>query len=130
MGRAPGIALGLGAQFVGILLIATANGLIAILIGGLFVALGMSLTTSITTALAMDLAKPEARGRAMATYSMSYQIGAGLGAIISGALADLVGLRGMYVGSLVITASGLLLLAATRLIDCPDRRSPSRVSDG
>ena len=114
MGRAPGIALGLGAQFVGILLIATANGLVAILIGGLFVALGMSLTTSITTALAMDLAKPEARGRAMATYSMSYQIGAGLGAIISGALADLVGLRGMYVGSLVITASGLLLLAATR----------------
>jgi MFS family permease len=114
MGRAPGIALGLGAQFVGILLIATADGLVAILIGGLFVALGMSLTTSMTTALAMDLAKPEARGRAMATYSMSYQIGAGLGALVSGALADLVGLRGMYVGSLVITASGLALLAATR----------------
>lgn len=114
MGRAPGIAIGLGSQFIGIALIATASGLTAILIGGLFVALGMSLTTSITTALAMDLAKPEARGQAMATYSMSYQIGAGLGAIIAGALADVVGLRGMYVGSLVITGSGLLLLAATR----------------
>lgn len=114
MGRAPGIALGLGSQFVGILLIATASGLFAILMGGVFVALGMSLTTSITTALAMDLARPESRGQAMATYSMSYQIGAGLGAIISGALADFVGLRGMYVGSLAITGSGLLLLAATR----------------
>lgn len=114
MGRAPGIALGLGSQFVGILLIATASGLAAILLGGIFVAIGMSLTTSITTALAMDLARPESRGQAMATYSMSYQIGAGIGAIISGGLADFVGLRGMYVGSLVITGSGLLLLAATR----------------
>lgn len=114
MGRAPGIAVGLGAQFVGLAFIAAADGLAAILIGGLFVAAGVSLTGSVTTALAMDLANPRSRGQAMATYSMSYQIGAGLGAIVSGALADLVGLRGMYIGSLVITASGLLLLAAYR----------------
>jgi len=48
-------------------------------------------------------------------------IGAGLGAIISGALADLVGLRGMYVGSLAITCIGLLLLAsAWKLLPRPE----------
>jgi MFS family permease len=64
-----------------------------------------------TTALAMDLANPRSRGQAMATFSISYQIGAGVGAIISGALADLVGLRGMYAGSIAITIVGLGLLA-------------------
>lgn len=50
----------------------------------------------------------------MATFSISFQIGAGVGAIVSGALADLVGLRGMYAGSLVITALGIGLLASVR----------------
>jgi MFS family permease len=48
----------------------------------------------------------------MATFSISYQLGAGLGSLISGALADTVGLRGMYVGSVVITVAGLALLAS------------------
>ncbi|HEV7391482.1 MAG TPA: MFS transporter, partial [Burkholderiales bacterium] len=51
-------------------------------------------------------------GRAMATFSISFQIGAGAGAIISGALADLVGFRGMYVGSIIITLAGVALLGA------------------
>jgi MFS family permease len=72
----------------------------------------MSMIGSTTTALAMDLANPAARGRAMATYSISYQLGAGVGALVAGALADLVGLRGMYVGSVVITAAGFALLAS------------------
>jgi len=114
MGRVPGVAIGLASQCGGIVLIIFAQGLALILLGGVLVAAGMALTTSTTTALAMDLANPQARGQAMATYSISYQIGAGLGAIISGALADLVGLRGMYVGSLVIAATGLVLLAFAR----------------
>lgn len=114
MGRVPGVAIGLASQCGGIVLIIFAQGLALILLGGVLVAAGMALTTSTTTALAMDLANPQARGQAMATYSISYQIGAGLGAIISGALADLVGLRGMYVGSLVITGAGLAFLASAR----------------
>lgn len=114
MGRIPGIAIGLGVQFAGIALIIVAQGLAVILIGGVLVAAGMALTTSTTTALAMDLANPQSRGQAMATYSISYQIGAGLGAIISGALADLVGFRGMYAGSLVITGTGLAILVWAR----------------
>jgi len=120
MGRGPAIALGLAAQFLGLLLIILADGLTLILPGGMFVALGSAMIGSATTALAMDLANPSGRGQAMATYSISYQLGAGLGAIISGGLADWVGLRGMYVGSIAITTLGLALLAsAWKLLPAP-----------
>jgi len=111
MGRGPAIGLGLGAQGIGFLFITLASGLPLILAGGVFVALGSSMIGSTTTALAMDLANTRFRGQAMATFSVSFQIGAGVGAIIAGALADLAGLRGMYVGSIAITLAGFGLLA-------------------
>jgi MFS family permease len=112
IGRGPAIAIGLGAQLIGLLAIVAANDIVVILAGGFFTAIGMSMIGSTTTALAMDLANPASRGRAMATYSISYQLGAGVGSLIAGGLADLVGLRGMYVGSIVITAAGFALLAS------------------
>ena len=111
IGRGPAVAIGLAAQLLGLALIIAASGLGLILVGGLFVAIGSSMIGSTTTALAMDLANPLYRGRAMATYSISYQIGAGIGAVLSGALADWIGLRGMYAGSIVITLAGFVLLA-------------------
>lgn len=114
MGRGPAIGFGLGAQAIGLLFIMVANGLTLILVGGVFVAVGWALTGSATMALAMDLANPRSRGHAMATYSMSFQLGNGGGAIIAGALADLVGFRGMYAGSIAITLAGFGLLATVR----------------
>jgi len=111
IGRGPSIAIGLGAQLIGLLFIIFAQGLALMLVGGFFFAVGTAMTSSVTTALAMDLANPRSRGQAMATFSISFQIGAGIGAIISGALADLAGLRGMYAGSIAITVAGLALLA-------------------
>jgi MFS family permease len=112
IGRGPAIAIGLASQLAGLVLIVAARDIALILAGGFFVAVGMSMIGSTTTALAMDLANPANRGRSMATFSMSFQIGVGTGAIISGALADLVSLRGMYVGSVAITLVGLALLAS------------------
>ncbi|MCC6534557.1 MAG: MFS transporter [Burkholderiales bacterium] len=124
MGRGPAVAMGLGAQLAGLLQILLADGLTLILAGGAFVAIGSAMISSTTTALAMDLANPRSRGQAMATFSISFQIGAGVGAIISGALADLVGLRGMYAGSIVITLLGMGLLAASwRLLPRPPTQS-------
>ncbi len=123
MGRGPAIALGLCAQLIGLLLIVMAQGLPLILVGGVFVTLGWAMIGSTATALAMDLSDPRSRGRSMATFSVSFQIGAGVGAIIAGALADLVGLRGMYAGSIVITLAGFGLLAgAWTLLPRPARR--------
>lgn len=113
LGRGPAIAFGLAAQLVGLLLIAFAQHLPHLLIGGVFVALGSSLVGSTTTALAMDLVNPQSRGRGMATYSVSHQIGAGIGAIVSGALADAFGLRAMYAGSIAIVVAGLAILVGT-----------------
>jgi len=122
MGRGPAIALGLAAQLVGLLFIAFAQHLPHLLIGGVFVALGSSMIGSTTTALAIDLLNPQSRGRGMATYSVSHQIGAGVGAIISGALADAFGLRAMYVGSIVVIIAGFAILAGTwRLLPRPTR---------
>ena len=113
MGRGPAIAFGLAAQSIGLVLIAFAQHLPHLLIGGVFVALGSAIISSTTTALAMDLVNPQSRGRGMATYSVSHQIGAGFGAIISGALADVFGMRAMYAGSIVITIAGFAILAGT-----------------
>ena len=122
IGRGPAIAFGLSAQLIGLALILAAHGLPLILAGGVFVALGWAMIGSTTTALAMDLTDPASRGRGMATFSLSFQLGAGLGALIAGALADLVGLRGMYAGSIVITLSGFgLLAAAWKLLPRPQR---------
>ncbi len=111
IGRGPSIAIGQVAQLIGLVSILAADALPLILIGGVFFALGSALIGSTTTALAMDLANPLRRGQAMATYSISYQIGVGIGAILAGALADLVSLGAMYVGAIVITIAGLGMLA-------------------
>lgn len=124
MGRGPAIGLGLGAQGIGFLLITLAASLPLMLAGGIFVALGASIISSTSTALAMDLANTRFRGQAMATFSLSFQLGVGLGAILAGALADLFGLRGMYVGSMAITCAGLGLLALARKWLPPPRKEP------
>jgi MFS family permease len=111
MGRGPAIALGLGAQLIGLVLILAAEGISLILAGGIFVAVGWAMIGATTTALAMDLTDPRSRGRGMATFSLSFQLGVGVGALIAGALADLAGLRGMYAGSIVMTLAGFGLLA-------------------
>jgi len=134
IGRGPAIAIGLGAQLLGLAALVAANDITVLLVGGFFTAIGMSMIGSTTTALALDLANPGSRGRAMATYSISYQLGAGVGSLISGALADAFGLRGMYLGSVVITIAGLALLAsAWRMLPRPSRQqtgaAPARARD-
>ena len=111
IGRGPSIAIILTAQLAGLVLIMFAQGLGQILAGGVLVALSTAMIGSIATALAIDMSDQRYRGRAMATFGMSFQLGAGVGAVISGALADFVGFRGMYAGCAVITLAGLVALA-------------------
>jgi len=123
IGRGPAIAFGLSAQLIGLVFIFAANGIALILVGGFFVALGWAMVGSTATALAMDLTDPRSRGRGMATFSLSFQLGVGIGSLIAGALADLVGLRGMYAGSIVMTLAGLgILAAAWKMLPHPAHR--------
>ena len=111
IGRGPSIVIGLFAQLLGLILILAANGLTLILAGGVFFSIGGAIIGSTTTALAMDLANPRTRGQAMATFSISFQLGVGIGAIVSGALIDLVSFAGMYIGSIAIISLGFALTA-------------------
>lgn len=117
MGRGPLIAVGLGAQLVGLLVIAAADGRTGLMAGGVVAVVGISFISSTTMALAIDMAHPRSTGRSMATYSISFQLGNGLGAVFAGALAGLGGFRGMYVGAAAITlvAVGVLVAAWRRL---------------
>jgi MFS family permease len=113
MGRGPSLAIGQCTQLIGLVLILVADALPLMLVGGVCFALGSAVIGATTTALAMDLANPDRRGQAMATYSLSYQLGVGFGAILSGALADLLGLSAMYAGSIAITLTSVMVLART-----------------
>ncbi len=115
IGRGPAIAAGFVSIAAGLLLIALADSLSMLLLGGVFTTLGTAINGSTTTALAMDLADPTSRGRAMATFSLSFQVGAGVGALLAGGVADLVGYRSMYLGAIsVVMAAGVFLIANWR----------------
>jgi MFS family permease len=111
IGRGPSIALALISQLIGFSIILVSSTLPLIILGGIFVTLGTAMNSSASTALAMDLASPQSRGKSMATFSISFQLGAGIGALLAGALVDTVGYRGMFGGAIVITLIGLVLLA-------------------
>jgi predicted MFS family arabinose efflux permease len=74
--------------------------------------LGNSLTSTMLLALALDLADPHRPGAAMATYSASYQIGTAIGAPAAGALIQLAGFGGMYLGSIACAIVGIGLTLA------------------
>lgn len=112
VGRGPAIAASFAAIIVGLLLIAMAQNLAMLVVGGVLTSLGSAVNASSTTALAMDLANPAGRGRAMATFSLSFQFGAGFGALLAGGLADLAGYRVMYAGMTVIVLAAFVLLLA------------------
>lgn len=124
LGRGPSIAAGFTAQLIGMLLLMVAQNLPMLILGGVFNAFGFALNGSATAALAMDLANPERRGKSMATFSISFQLGSGIGALVAGGLADLVGYRGMYAGSATIIALGyVVLLFSWRLLPKPHRET-------
>ncbi|MGI8553365.1 MAG: MFS transporter [Dehalococcoidia bacterium] len=108
-GRGVSILAGLIVQGAGFALIAAFGTLPAVLLGGILNAFGVAVVSGATMALAMDLADPARRGTAMGTYSLSYQVGAGLGAVLAGAVVSLSGYQAVYVGGVGVLAAGTLL---------------------
>ena len=85
---------------VGMAIIRSAPGLPVLVAGGMVYSLGNSLASTMLLALALDLADPHRPGAAMATYSACYQIGNAIGAPAAGALIQLAGFGGMYLGAI------------------------------
>lgn len=97
---------------VGMLVLRSAPDLTILVAGGMVYSLGNSLASTILLALALDLADPHRPGAAMATYSASYQIGHALGAPAAGALIQLAGFGGMYLGATACAVLGIGLTVA------------------
>ena len=112
LGEGKLIAAGYVVQTIGFLIVWRAQVLPVVLLGATLASIGPGLIGAATTTLAMDAAPPERRGQAMATFTMTFQIGAGFGSMLAGALADLLGVCGMYLGSIAISLAGLAFLAA------------------
>lgn len=112
IGQGPIIAIGLAAQGLGYVLIWLGASLPVVMLGAIISSFGPALIGSATTALAMNAAPPARRGQAMATFTMMFQVGMGFGSVLAGALADLVGLRNMYLGPIFITLIGAGVLVA------------------
>ncbi|MDP3174866.1 MAG: MFS transporter [Phenylobacterium sp.] len=112
LGQGTLIAVGFVAQTIGLIMIWRGHTLPIVLVGAIIASIGPGLIGAATTTLAMDAAPPERRGQAMAIFTMTFQIGAGLGSVFSGMLADLLGVRDMYLGSLAISLIGTIFLVA------------------
>lgn len=122
IGQGPIIAAGLVLQGAGFAMIWAGHSLPLVLAGAVVASLGPALIVSATTALAMEAAPADRRGQAMATFTMTFQIGVGFGGVLAGWLADMIGLRHMYLGPLAVTLVGVgVLVACWKAIPKPAR---------
>ncbi len=104
------LVAGLAAYGIGELVLATTD-LYWIGVVGVLVAGGAHLTTASTTNTSIQLQVAEAmRGRVMAMYLMVFTLGMPIGAIVQGALTDVVGPRAVVFGMGSVLLTGTLLL--------------------
>jgi MFS family permease len=109
LGHGRSMVAGFVLEILGLGLLLVARNLAVLIIAGIVYALGSSIGTSTTMALAIDRADPQRRGVAMATFSVAFPMGVGVGAVVAGALVEMAGYGGMFLGLAALVAVGLLL---------------------
>lgn len=112
LGQGRIIAAGLAAQAGGFAIVWLSHSLPLVLLGAIIASFGPALINSATTTLAMETAEPHERGQVMATFSMTFPVGVGVGSMMAGGLTDLIGVRNMYLGPLVVSLIGLAIVAS------------------
>ncbi|HEY0581903.1 MAG TPA: MFS transporter, partial [Chloroflexota bacterium] len=110
-GRGPALVAGFVCGGLGLLVMATASSLAALVAAGVIFSIGQSLHQPSTLALAIDRANPLRRGAAMASFTLWFQIGAGVGSAAAGALAAGMGYTTMYLIAIATPLAGLVLVA-------------------
>jgi MFS family permease len=111
-GRGIILVAGFSACIAGLFLVLIAHGDALLIAGGALYGAGGTFVTVSSMAVAIERADPRRRGAAMATYSAAYSTGQGIGALLSGVIADLAGYSAIYVAALGTLAVGLALTAA------------------
>ncbi len=101
-------------ETIGLVMLAFAGNLFALIISGALYMIGLAMSSSTTLAIAMEQAKPERRGRAMATFSIALPLSNGVGALICGSLVQWFGFFSMYLVLAALAGSGLMITIVNR----------------
>ena len=101
-------------ESIGLVMLAFAGNLFALIVSGALYMLGLAMSSSTTLAIAMEQAKPERRGRAMATFSIALPLSNGIGALICGSLVQWFGFFSMYLILAALGAGGLAITIVNR----------------
>lgn len=112
IGRGTALAIGFTLQMVALSLLVTASSLYGVLVSGALYMLGNATGSSATLALAVERANPQRRGKAMATFSVAYPLSYGVGSLMTGSAADILGYVWTYLLLAGFGAAGVLLALA------------------
>lgn len=106
-----GIAVvpGLLGVMIALFLLARANTLMLFLLAGIVYGVSFGAAMPALQAMSVQKVPPNRRGAASATYSTGFDFGIGLGSIILGAVAQIVGYSGMYLTGIIPLVLALII---------------------
>jgi MFS family permease len=107
LSRTASIVPGLLMLSASMFMVAAVHGLMLLIVSAVLYGGGFALVYPALLALTVDRVGATARGTAMATFSLSLDAGTGIGAVVSGMLAQAIGFTPMYVLAAVAPLAGL-----------------------
>ncbi|HEV2907483.1 MAG TPA: MFS transporter [Actinomycetota bacterium] len=110
--RSSQAALALSA--IGLLVVGAWGNAVGLLVGTVVFGVGVALATPALMSLAIGSAPPSERGWVIGTFTAFIDLGFGLGPIVLGAVAAVLGYRGTFLTGAGAAAAGLLLLLTKR----------------
>ncbi len=110
-GRIPVLLPAILAFIAALLVIASANHVVVLLLGALLLGLGFGIAHPTILAMAVDRAPPGRQGASMSTLIGAFDIGIGGGSALAGLCVTLAGLRGAFALAVVTPLIAALVLA-------------------
>jgi len=110
-GRIPVLLPAILAFIAALLVIASANHVLVLLLGALLLGLGFGIAHPTILAMAVDRAQPGRQGASMSTLIGAFDIGIGGGSALAGLCVTLAGLRGAFALAVITPLIAALVLA-------------------
>ncbi|NMA69424.1 MAG: MFS transporter, partial [Desulfitobacterium sp.] len=108
-GYAAAVLPGIIAVLVTMFLLYFANSLSAFLVAGFIYGIGFGATQPVLQAMAVRNVPPERRGSSNATFFVGFDLGIGVGSILWGIIAELVGFQTIYLLAMIPAVIGLFV---------------------
>lgn len=112
-GYSAAVLPGIIAVLVTMFLLYFANSLGAFLVAGFIYGIGFGATQPVLQAMAVRNVPPQRRGSSNATFFVGFDLGIGVGSILWGIIAELVGFQTIYLLAMIPAVIGLLVFLKT-----------------